>query len=228
MVGLHVVNPLQEHTHTVILLHGRGSPAAEFAPEFFESQWADDRNLPELFPTIKWVFPTSELRFCEGIDDSLISQWFDMSAPRNPQQEKERQKDGLRDSVPLIAQVIRKEVDQLSPEKVILGGISQGSAIAFHALLFAGIPLGGVIGLSTWLPFQEEVYTAAATGAKHHSPMSDIVPMAGLRWLLTRHEHTLGRDYEVSKCVFISTVFLSHSEDDDVVPWSNGFAMCQI
>lgn len=46
----HVIVPLKEHTHTVILLHGRDSTATEFTEEFFESQASDDRTLPEMFP----------------------------------------------------------------------------------------------------------------------------------------------------------------------------------
>jgi lysophospholipase II len=59
---IYVVLPQQKHSHTVILLHGRDSNASEFAGEFLESQASDGRILPEVFPTIKWVFPTSKLR----------------------------------------------------------------------------------------------------------------------------------------------------------------------
>src|SRR3954453_20909250 len=64
---LHTIGPTagSSHTHTIILLHGRDSQAREFASEFFECEATctgpesadDDRTLPALFPTIRWVFP---------------------------------------------------------------------------------------------------------------------------------------------------------------------------
>lgn len=151
--NLHLVLPKEKHTHTIIFLHGRESNAEEFASEFFESQASDGRTLSEIFPSIKWVFPNSgtrnRARF--GVEES---QWFDMWEVRNPQERKDLQIDGLRVSVASILNVIRTEASIIPPERIILGGISQGCATAIHALLYGGIRLGGFVGLSSWLPFQ--------------------------------------------------------------------------
>jgi lysophospholipase-2 len=58
---IYSIEPSDTHTHTVILLHGRGSNAIELASEFFESQASDDRFLSQIFPTYKWVFPCAAL-----------------------------------------------------------------------------------------------------------------------------------------------------------------------
>lgn len=73
--SLHIVTPLGKHTHTIIFLHGRESSATEFATEFFESQASDRRTLPEIFPTVKWVFPNSGTRNRARFD-AEESQWY--------------------------------------------------------------------------------------------------------------------------------------------------------
>lgn len=161
---LHIVAPLKEHNHTVIFLHGRGSTAGEFAAEFFESQVSDDRTLPEIFPTVKWVFPTSKLRMSARFETEL-SQWFDMWSVEKPQERKNLQIDGLKESVGYLLSVLHNEASLVPAEQIIVGGISQGGATAIHALMHSGIRLGGFVGLSSWLPFQEEVESVAESSA---------------------------------------------------------------
>lgn len=94
----HIVAPRENHTRTIILLHGRDSNASEFAEEFFESQAADDRTLPEIFPTTRWVFPTSKIRDSARFGVPM-SQWFDMWSVENLSEKNETQVEGLRESV---------------------------------------------------------------------------------------------------------------------------------
>lgn len=41
----------------------------------------------------------------------------------------------------------------MNEERIHLGGLSQGYAVALMALLVGGRRLGGVVGISGWLPF---------------------------------------------------------------------------
>jgi predicted esterase len=116
----------------------------------------DDRTLPETFPTVKWVFPTSKLRESARFKVEM-SQWFDMWSTENPQERKEVQVEGLRESIAFILSIIRKEASLVPPERIVLAGISQGCATAIYALLYGGIQLGGFIGLCGWLPFADQV-----------------------------------------------------------------------
>ena len=59
----HVIPPLALHTHTIILLHGRGSNGPEFAEELLEARTSNGLSLQEHLPGWKWVFPTSQTRF---------------------------------------------------------------------------------------------------------------------------------------------------------------------
>src|SRR3954469_12152976 len=127
MEHLHIVPPTGEHTHTIMLLHGRDSTATEFAPEFFESQASDDQTLPSLFPTIKWVFPASRLRNSARFNADM-SQWFDIWSVENPSEKEDNQILGLRESIGEILEVVRNEMKIVPPERIVIGGISQGCA----------------------------------------------------------------------------------------------------
>ncbi len=145
---MEIYQPTAKHTHTVIFLHGRDSTAKEFAPEFFESQASDDRTLPEIFPGTKWVFPSADM-ISSARFGSELSQWFDMHTTEDPHEREDEQ--DLTASISRIRNIIAQEVALIGPENVVLGGISQGFAVAIHALLGGEIRLAGTIGLCSWV-----------------------------------------------------------------------------
>ncbi|KAL7948364.1 hypothetical protein V8C42DRAFT_362914 [Trichoderma barbatum] len=125
-----VVGPVAGHTHTVILLHGRDSEAQEFASEFFECEATGpeiDLTLPNLFPTVRWVFPQAKCLRSERFG-SEISQWFDMWSVEDQQERIKLQIPGLRSSINLIAGLIKEEELRVPRSKIFLGGNSQGFA----------------------------------------------------------------------------------------------------
>jgi predicted esterase len=140
--------PKESHTATIILLHGRDSIASEFA-----------EALPEIFPTTRWVFPTSKIRDSSQFTVSMC-QWFDIWSVEDPLEKTEIQIDGLREIVREILDLVQYEATLIAPRQIILGRISQGCATAIHALLHGRLKLSRFIGLSSWLPFEAELSTA--------------------------------------------------------------------
>ncbi|KAN0099690.1 alpha/beta-hydrolase [Hyaloscypha variabilis] len=207
------------HSHTIILLHGRDSIASEFACEFFESQAGDGQTLPQVFPTFKWVFPASRMRNSARFESDL-SQWFDIWSVEEPSEKKGIQIDGLRESIEEILDVIRGEALLVPQSRIILGGISQGCATAIHTLLYAGIRLGGFVGFCSWLPFQEDIAAITASSISHDTTIRKIRSIFS------------GSDYEPASLTELkqksqgpaieTPVFLSHLLDDNVVPIQNG------
>ncbi|KAK8216754.1 hypothetical protein M8818_001717 [Zalaria obscura] len=211
----YIVAPLASHTHTIILLHGRDSVAKEFADEFFESQASDGRTLPEIFPTIKWVFPSSGTRQSARFDTPM-SQWFDIWSVENLSERPELQLQGLRESVLSIVDVLHKEASIISPECIFLGGISQGCATSIWTLLHSKVTLAGFIGFCGWLPRPEDISKGSQSQATRGNMSSSILGI----------EPTSPFDIDAQqKDPFATPVFLSHSEDDDVVPVGNGEQM---
>jgi lysophospholipase-2 len=151
-----VVQPTENHTHTMIFLHGRESTASQFASEILNEESSSHQHLNEIFPHMKFVFPNAGLRHHARFNTEE-SQWFDIWDVRFPLEKKDLQIEGLRESIAFILNVVREEAAIVGPEKIILSGISQGCATAIHALFYGGIKLGGFVGLSSWLPFQDDI-----------------------------------------------------------------------
>ncbi|KAK3616801.1 hypothetical protein LTR56_025704 [Elasticomyces elasticus] len=155
----HVVLPTAAHTHTVIFLHGRDSTAAEFAPEFFESQASDGRTLQEIFPGIKWVFPSAPTIQSARFRTDM-SQWFDMYRTETPHEQYPNSTNSiavdrqLTEASAAITTIVDEEARFIGRDHFFLGGISQGCATAVDALLRMDQRLAGFIGMCSWLPGQ--------------------------------------------------------------------------
>lgn len=100
----------------------------------------------------------------------LTSGWFDIKTL-----DRSKRVDGLEDEAGLMAtvdkidQLIQLEVDKGIPEdKIVLGGFSQGGAIAALSLLLKNRNLAGYIALSTWIPMPEKVVEQARPNAKEY------------------------------------------------------------
>lgn len=148
-----------------------------------------------------------------------MSQWFDMWSVENPSEQNEIQKEGLRESIGEILDIIQNELMEVLPERIILGGISQGCATAIHALMNSGIRLGGFIGLCSWLPFHENI-----ASIPDNSTRTEI--LRRVRSILKESADNFSVSQYISEnaeeTALETPVFLSHSEDDEVVPIDNG------
>lgn len=171
--GTHVVQPRSEHTHTAIVLHGRGSRADEFASDFLESTLSDGCGLGGKLPGWRWVFPSSKESWSSVFQERMPA-WFEAHSLTDPTARQDLQVDGLLESVDHISRIVEEEIERLggrgggdSHRRLVLGGISQGGAVAMWALLSRrrrqrgskneNEGLGGFFAASTWLPFAADV-----------------------------------------------------------------------
>jgi predicted esterase len=134
---------------------------------------------------------------------------------------KEIQKDGLNENIAGILSTIREETTLVNPERIILAGISQGCATGILALLAGRVRLGGFIGICGWIPFEDDI-TAIAAYSKETSAR-----LAKIRSLYHAPENEL-MDEDTSITVVQTPIFLSHSNDDEVIPIRNGDKMQQV
>ncbi|OQE20088.1 hypothetical protein PENFLA_c017G04839 [Penicillium flavigenum] len=157
-----VVPPLSvEHTHTIISLHGRGSNAERFGHELLASA-----NLQTRLPTVKFVFPTARKRRSTVLKKTPIHQWYDNYSLEDPGQRTDLQVEGLYETAEFIRGLVTEEARVLGEEnysKIILWGLSQGCAAGIFTLLGGWAdtseahPLGAFIGMSGWLPFEQQL-----------------------------------------------------------------------
>lgn len=209
----HIVEPADghAHSHTIIFLHGRDSIAAEFASELFESEASEPTDKPrtirDLFPTVRWVFPTAPVLRSARFDTDM-SQWFDMWSTEDPDERPEIQVPGLRASVSGLGDVVREEEKRVTRDKIFVGGISQGIAVAMAAFFaekdgWSG--LGGIIGLCGWMPLRgmfDGENVREQLGRLYRDLGSDVHPEH-------RNSHPL-------------PLFLGHSRDDSVISVCHG------
>lgn len=162
----HIHPPTKTHTHTIILLHGRGSFGPELAEELFSSSTTNNQNLPTALPYIRWVFPTSRNRWDTKFEEEM-SEWFDAYSLTDIEERQELQVEGLRESVKHVLEVIEREIEFVGDAgKVFLGGMSMGMAVVMWVVVYhlasatatgKDKALGGVLGFSGWLPFARQV-----------------------------------------------------------------------
>lgn len=154
-----IINPTAPHTHTIILLHGRGSNAERFGLDLVNAATTSaSSTLAELFPSAKFVFPTAKERRSTSLKRVPINQWFDNYSLADPSERQHLQYDSLRETGAFVHALVEREAAAVGAGRVVVGGLSQGCAAALHALLSfgeGGEALAGFVGMSGWLPFAE-------------------------------------------------------------------------
>lgn len=111
--------------------------------------------------------------------------WFDVitfDRSISPRPEDER---GLLAAVEAVDKLIQAEIDAGIPEnKIVLGGFSQGGAIAALSMLIKQRNLAGYVSLSTWVPLAHKVEDLVRDNVKDqamfwgHGKEDEIVPFA--------------------------------------------------
>lgn len=153
----------------VIFLHGLGDTAYGWV-NFID---ALSRQRSEVFLQTKYILPTAPTRpitmvrscsvFCIPHVIKRISlcvtqnggipmpAWADIYGLHK---EAPEDQEGYASSIQRIIQLIKNEIKQgVPPQKILLGGFSQGAALSYLVLEVVKVPLGGVLFLSGWLPF---------------------------------------------------------------------------
>eukprot|EP01083_Nonionella_stella_P192712 712185_1 len=123
-------------------MHGLGDTAAG---------WSDALGaIQKKLPYIQCILPTAPaipITFQGGMSTTA---WHDIEDIQNLQNNAFKHKD---DSLKLINELIDIEINKkgIDPSRIILGGFSQGAAMAIYCGLKYGVRLGGIISLSGYL-----------------------------------------------------------------------------
>jgi lysophospholipase II len=109
------------------------------------------------------------------------------------------------------------------------GGVGQGGAVAAHALLAAGIKFGGFIGISTWMPFQQDMFELGhmLKSGLHEAISENLAEIWGIEL-----PGALRRKWEVNLVPHLRKVgnvpvFLAHAIKDPAVNFSLGTSLGQ-
>ncbi|KAK4250825.1 Alpha/Beta hydrolase protein [Corynascus novoguineensis] len=220
---VHVIKPSSKHTHTAVMLHGRGSNGPEFAEEIAETAAPGQKPLTARFPTWRWVFLSSQELWSTAFQETLPA-WFEAHSLTDTSVRQDMQMDGIRYSVAYIHSVLDREVARLGGDskKLILIGISQGAAIALWALLCQQNlckRFGALVGASAWLPFAATIqkFLSEVDGleAAKKAPKVDSSDVFAAEMLSAWGRFRAGE--RTSNSLLHTPVFLGHGVDDAVV-----------
>jgi len=141
------VHPEGDAVATVIVLHGLGADGTDFLP------FADQIDLSRI-GAVRWLLPRAPVRPVTVNNGYRMRAWYDIFEFGAQQSKNPREDDaGLRESFAAVQALIEREVARGVPaNKIVLGGFSQGCAIALGAGLRYGQRLAGLAGMSGYLP----------------------------------------------------------------------------
>lgn len=133
---------------TIIWLHGLGANGHDFEPVVPEFEFAKKRPVRFLFPHA----PDLPVTINGGM---VMPAWYDILAMDIDRKVDVEQ---LRLSAQRVAALIQAERARgVASENIILGGFSQGGAVAYELALSYPEPLGGLFALSTYFATAESI-----------------------------------------------------------------------
>lgn len=147
-----------KHTHTFVILHGRGSNGENFGLDLLQTTIPSFGFIQDAFSNAKFIFPTAAKRRAQAYKRSIVHQWFDIWDVENLTEREQLQFDGLRESTTFIHGVLEAEIAIVGADKVMLWGLSQGCATTMMStLLWQGEKYAAAIGMCGYLPLRKRV-----------------------------------------------------------------------
>ncbi|KAI6661110.1 hypothetical protein LOD99_13832 [Oopsacas minuta] len=144
-IGKSVMKPFliqasAKHTASFIFLHGLGDNGAG---------WCEGFNMIKI-DYIKYIFPNAPIRPVTINQNHKMPSWFDVISLDRSAPEDEV---GVLESSDALREIINEEIKSgIDPTRIIVGGFSQGGAVASYTALTSNLKLGGLLLLSTYLP----------------------------------------------------------------------------
>ena len=175
LLPFETVQTAEETEYTIIWLHGLGADGHDFVP------LVPELRLPESLP-VRFIFPHAPVRPITLNNGYEMRAWFDMfSLDRNNNTDES----DLLTTVGWINQFIDQEIENGVPSnKILLAGFSQGGVIALHAGLRYPKKLAGIMALSTYIPFVENLLNQTTEQQKGisifaaHGTQDPVIPIA--------------------------------------------------
>ena len=169
------VKTAEETEYTIIWLHGLGADGNDFIP------LVPELKLPESL-AVKFIFPHAPVRPITLNNGYEMRAWFDMFSLDRSNNTDESD---LLTTVGWINQFIDKEIENGVPSKnIMIAGFSQGGVIALHTGLRYPKRLAGILALSTYIPFAENLFEQTSEAQKGlpifaaHGINDPVIPIA--------------------------------------------------
>jgi phospholipase/carboxylesterase len=175
LLPFETVKTAEKTEYTIIWLHGLGADGNDFVP------LVPELRLPESL-AIKLIFPHAPVRPITLNNGYEMRAWYDMLSLDRQNNTSEAD---LLASVDWINQFIDKEIEGGTPStKILLAGFSQGGVIALQTGIRYPQKLAGIMALSTYMPFDENLLAETKSLQKSlsifaaHGQHDPVIPLA--------------------------------------------------
>ncbi|XP_017291844.1 acyl-protein thioesterase 2 [Kryptolebias marmoratus] len=164
------VSGSEKETAAMIFLHGLGDTG---------HGWAETLAAIKL-PHVKFICPHAPKIPVTLNMKSMMPAWFDLMglSPESPEDES-----GIKKAADNIKALIEHEAKNgIPPNRIILGGFSQGGALSLYTALTCQHQLAGVVALSCWLPLHKS-FPSVSSGNKNlpilqcHGEIDYMIPV---------------------------------------------------
>lgn len=153
----------RRQTSTLIFLHGLGDTGNGWAAV------SENFRLRRKFDDCSFIFPHAPAIPITVNFGMHMPSWFDITEFSNISVVEDET--GVMRSVELGHKIIDEQIQRGIPSnRIIIGGFSQGGAIALLAGLSCKHKLGGIIALSTWLPLRSK-FASLITQVNQDTPI---------------------------------------------------------
>lgn len=133
---------------SVIWLHGLGADGNDFEPVVPQLRGQSDAPL-------RFIFPHAPMQPVTINNGMVMRAWYDIKGMDIGQKQDA---DGIAQSARLVTELIEREQQRgIASDKIVLAGFSQGGAIALHLGLRFKHQLAGIMALSSYLPFADQL-----------------------------------------------------------------------
>lgn len=138
-----IVQATAKHTASLIFLHGLGDTGHGWSAGFEEIR----------APHVKYICPNAPVNPVTLNGGFRMPSWFDIKSLSPSGSEDDV---GIKTAAEGIKKIIDEEIKSGIPsDRIVLGGFSQGGALALYTALTMEKPLAGILALSSWLPLHK-------------------------------------------------------------------------
>lgn len=139
----------------IIWLHGLGADGNDFASLVPQLELSEGYG-------IRFVFPSAPSIPVSVNNGYVMPAWYDIFSFDVDRDLNDEQ---LVESSQAIQDLIDREIERgIDSRRIIIAGFSQGGAVAYHAALSYGEPLGGILALSTYFATANTIRVNPANG----------------------------------------------------------------
>jgi predicted esterase len=132
------------HTATLVFLHGLGDVG---------ESWADVlKDFQVALPHVKIICPTGPTQPVSINSGHRMTSWHDIKSLQQIDDEGKEQFSGIEESVAIVQSIVDSEISSgIAPDKIVVGGFSQGAALTVRTVFSGTRKLAGAVALSGYL-----------------------------------------------------------------------------